>query len=61
MAKLAKLPVGIQTFSEVREEKYVYIDKPPLVHRLVEEGKYYFLSRPHRFGKRQPTAMKAVA
>jgi hypothetical protein len=51
MAKLAKLPVGIQTFSEVREEKYVYIDKTPLVHRLVEEGKYYFLSRPRRFGK----------
>lgn len=51
MAKLAKLPVGIQTFSEVREEKYFYIDKTPFVHRLVEEGKYYFLSRPRRFGK----------
>ena len=51
MAKLAKLPVGIQTFSEVREEKYLYIDKTPLVHKLVEEGKYYFLSRPRRFGK----------
>jgi hypothetical protein len=51
MAKLAKLPVGIQTFSEVREEKYLYIDKTPLVHRLVDEGKYYFLARPRRFGK----------
>ena len=51
MTQLAKLPIGIQTFSEIREEGYVYVDKTPLIHRLVTEGKYYFLSRPRRFGK----------
>ncbi|MBD1401895.1 AAA family ATPase, partial [Pelovirga terrestris] len=51
MTPLAKLPIGIQTFSEIREEGYAYVDKTPLIHRLVTEGKYYFLSRPRRFGK----------
>lgn len=51
MTQLAKLPIGIQTFSEIREEGYAYVDKTPLIHRLVTEGKYYFLSRPRRFGK----------
>lgn len=51
MARLSKLPIGIQTFSEIREEGYAYVDKTPLIHRLVSEGKYYFLSRPRRFGK----------
>jgi len=46
-----KLPIGIQTFSTIREEGYYYVDKTPHIHRLVEEGKYYFLSRPRRFGK----------
>ncbi len=44
-------PVGIETFSELREKNYVYIDKTELIHRLVTSGKYYFLSRPRRFGK----------
>ncbi|AJF07541.1 ATP-binding protein [Geoalkalibacter subterraneus] len=51
MTQLAKLPIGIQTFSEIREEEYAYVDKTPLVLRLATEGKYYFLSRPRRFGK----------
>ena len=51
MKKLAKLPIGIQTFSEIREGGYTYVDKTPLIHRLVTEGKYYFFSRPRRFGK----------
>ena len=51
MAKLKKLPVGIQTFSEIREEGYLYVDKTDVVQRLVEGGKYYFLARPRRFGK----------
>lgn len=51
MAKLAKLPVGIQTFSKVIEGDYLYIDKTELVLKMVEEGSYYFLSRPRRFGK----------
>jgi len=46
-----KLPIGIQTFSEIREEGHCYVDKTPLIHQLVETGKYYFLSRPRRFGK----------
>ena len=46
-----KYPIGIQTFEQIREEGYVYVDKTDLVHRLVTEGKIYFLSRPRRFGK----------
>jgi len=46
-----KLPVGIQTFSEIISEGHYYVDKTPFAHRLIEEGKYYFLSRPRRFGK----------
>ena len=46
-----KLPIGIQTFREIREEGYYYVDKTPFVRRLLDEGKHYFLSRPRRFGK----------
>jgi len=50
---MKKLPIGIQTFSELvdPEEHYVYVDKTKVLHTLVSEGKYYFLSRPRRFGK----------
>ena len=44
-------PIGIQDFANIRESGYVYVDKTDLVHRLVATGKYYFLSRPRRFGK----------
>jgi Predicted AAA-ATPase/PD-(D/E)XK nuclease superfamily len=46
-----KYPVGIQDFSEIRKGGYVYIDKTPFINRLLNEGKFYFLSRPRRFGK----------
>ncbi len=46
-----KYPIGIQTFSEIREEGYVYVDKTALIYQLATTGKYYFLSRPRRFGK----------
>ncbi len=46
-----KLPIGIQTFREIREEGCYYVDKTAWVLRLVDEGKHYFLSRPRRFGK----------
>ena len=46
-----KLPIGIQTLREIRTEGHYYVDKTPLALRLVEQGKYYFLSRPRRFGK----------
>jgi len=48
---MKKLPIGIQTFSNIIEDNYCYVDKTPLIHQLVEEGVYYFLSRPRRFGK----------
>jgi predicted AAA+ superfamily ATPase len=46
-----KRPIGIQTFREIREEDFYYVDKTPHALRLIDEGKYYFLSRPRRFGK----------
>ena len=46
-----KLPIGIQTFREIREEGCYYVDKTAYAHRLVDGGKHYFLSRPRRFGK----------
>jgi hypothetical protein len=46
-----KLPIGIQTFSEIRENGYQYIDKTEQIYRFINRGKYYFLSRPRRFGK----------
>ncbi len=46
-----KLPLGIQTFREIREGGCYYVDKTDYVRRLVEGGKHYFLSRPRRFGK----------
>ena len=48
---LQKLPVGIQTFEEIIGKDYLYIDKTEAIHRLIMSGKYYFLSRPRRFGK----------
>ena len=52
MATARRYPIGIQTFETVREENYVYIDKTDLIYKLVhQDGKYYFLSRPRRFGK----------
>ena len=46
-----RYPIGIQTFSVIREGGYVYIDKTDLVWKLAHEAKYIFLSRPRRFGK----------
>ena len=46
-----KYPIGIQSFSQIREDGYVYVDKTALIYDLVTTGKIYFLSRPRRFGK----------
>lgn len=46
-----KLPIGIQNFHDLREKNYKYVDKTRILHKLVDSGKYYFLSRPRRFGK----------
>ena len=51
MLKIMKYPIGIQNFGEVRRDGYAYVDKTALMYKLVSEGKYYFLSRPRRFGK----------
>jgi Predicted AAA-ATPase/PD-(D/E)XK nuclease superfamily len=46
-----KLPIGIQSLAEIINGGYYYVDKTPLIYPLVTQGKYYFLSRPRRFGK----------
>ena len=46
-----RLPIGLQTFREVRQQDCYYVDKTAFVQRLLDEGKHYFLSRPRRFGK----------
>jgi hypothetical protein len=48
---MKKLPIGIQTFSQIIEEGYCYVDKTELIADLIKSDKYYFLSRPRRFGK----------
>ena len=47
-----KYPIGIQSFDQIINNGYVYVDKTDLVYSLVKESKIYFLSRPRRFGKR---------
>ena len=44
-------PAGIQSFENIRMDGYVYVDKTPLIYKMITEGKPYFLSRPRRFGK----------
>ena len=46
-----RLPIGMQTFRELRERNCYYVDKTAFIGRLLDEGKHYFLSRPRRFGK----------
>jgi len=49
--KLKKLPIGISTLKDILQEDYIYVDKTALAQELIEDGRYYFLSRPRRFGK----------
>lgn len=52
MATRRRYPVGIQTFKTIKRDGYIYIDKTEYIYRLAHEnGKYFFLSRPRRFGK----------
>ena len=48
---MQKLPIGIQSFSELRSKGYLYVDKTRQILQLLEGSKVYFLSRPRRFGK----------
>jgi hypothetical protein len=49
--EIQKYPIGLQDFGGIRKNGYVYVDKTLHIHRLVTSYKYYFLSRPRRFGK----------
>lgn len=44
-------PIGIQNFDKIRTEDFLYVDKTAEIYKLAKEGRYYFLSRPRRFGK----------
>ncbi|MGP1577248.1 MAG: AAA family ATPase, partial [Treponema sp.] len=46
-----KLPIGVQSFKVLREDRYLYVDKTSYLLRLLQSGRVYFLSRPRRFGK----------
>jgi hypothetical protein len=48
---MKKLPIGISDFKELIEGNYIYVDKTQYIYKLINQGKYYFLSRPRRFGK----------
>ena len=48
---MKKLPIGVQTFSDIIHEDYLYVDKTREIYNVLSSGKYFFLSRPRRFGK----------
>ncbi len=48
---LKRLPLGIQTFKEIIEDNYLYVDKTKIAYDLITKNIYIFLSRPRRFGK----------
>ena len=48
---MKQYPIGIQNFESLIKDGYYYVDKTQLVYKLITEGRYYFLSRPRRFGK----------
>ena len=48
---MKKLPIGLQDFGELRRGDFLYVDKTELLYQLATGSKYYFLSRPRRFGK----------
>ena len=51
MEQLRNLPIGIQTFEDIRKGSFLYVDKTDMIYQIVHAGKPYFLSRPRRFGK----------
>ncbi len=46
-----RYPIGMQTFSQIIEEEYSYVDKTAYIKSLLKQSKFIFLSRPRRFGK----------
>ena len=51
MNTVRKLPIGIQSFKDLREKRFLYVDKTGYLFQLIDNSKVYFLSRPRRFGK----------
>lgn len=51
MSPIKKLSIGVQSFSKLIEEGFIYVDKTEYIYNLLMQGDYYFLSRPRRFGK----------
>ncbi|SEH27633.1 ATP-binding protein [Selenomonas sp. KH1T6] len=49
--EIRRLPIGVQSFEVMRQEKYLYVDKTRYIYELTHTGRQYFLSRPRRFGK----------
>ena len=48
---LQKLPIDVSAFNVMIENNYLYSDKTEIIHDLITGGRFYFLSRPRRFGK----------
>ena len=48
---LKKFPIGVQDFAVIRNDGKYYVDKTDLVYKMANSDRYYFLSRPRRFGK----------
>jgi hypothetical protein len=48
---MKKLPIGTQSFENLRQTDCIYVDKTEIINRIISEGRIYFLSRPRRFGK----------
>ena len=48
---MKKLPIDVSTFETLITNDYIYVDKTEIIHNLITTGRYYFLSRPRRFGK----------
>ena len=48
---MKNLPIGMQDFKEIIENNYLYVDKTEFIHKITNVGKFYFFSRPRRFGK----------
>ena len=51
MDQMITYPIGEASFTNLRADNAVYVDKTALIYQLVKQGRYYFLSRPRRFGK----------
>ncbi|MGB5686757.1 MAG: AAA family ATPase, partial [Candidatus Electrothrix sp.] len=48
---MKKIGLGIQELADFKKYNFIYVDKTELIYKLIDDGKYYFLSRPRRFGK----------